>query len=103
MVDEDFGVLEEMVRPKKGRKIGFRGDFYYFKPRGIGLKDLEEVELNIEEFEAIRLKDNQNIDQNEASKKMQISQSTFHRILQEARKKIADAIINGKAIKIKNE
>jgi len=89
-----------MVRPRRCRKVGFKGDFYYFKPRGIGLRDLEEVKLKIEEFEAIRLKDFQNIDQNEASKKMEVSQPTFHRILVEARKKIADAIINGKAIKI---
>jgi uncharacterized protein len=89
-----------MVRPKRCRKVGFKGDTHYFKPRAVPLKELEEVELKIEEFEALRLKDLNDLDQSEAAKKMDVSQPTFHRILLEARKKVADAIINGKAIKI---
>ena len=89
-----------MVRPKRCRKIRFRGDIHYFKPRAVPLKELEEVELKMEEFEALRLKDVKNLDQSEAAKKMDVSQPTFHRILVEARKKVADAVVNGKAIKI---
>jgi len=62
--------------------------------------DLEESELSLEEFEAIRLVDFKQVPQIEAGKQMEVSQPTFSRILASARKKIADAIINGKAIKI---
>jgi len=62
--------------------------------------DLEESLLSLSEFEAIRLIDFEEISQTEAGVKMQVSQSTLSRILSSGRKKIADAIINGKAIKI---
>jgi len=90
-----------MVRPKKCRRIRFKGDFHYFKPRAVPMSELEEVELDVSEFEALRLKDFKNLEQSEAAKKMEVSQPTFHRILIDARKKVADAIVNGKAIKIK--
>ncbi len=62
--------------------------------------DLAEIELSLPEFEAIRLIDYEGIPQTKAGEKMHISQSTLSRILSIARGKIADAIINGKAIKI---
>ncbi len=71
----------------------------YFTPRGV--KKLEELVLTVVEFEAIRLKDSEGSDQIEAAKKMNISQSTFNRVISSARKKVADAIVNGKAINIK--
>lgn len=74
-------------------------DINYFTPRGV--KKLEELILTVTEFEAIRLKDFEDLDQTEAAKKMDISQPTFNRVLSSARKKVADAIVNGKAIKIK--
>jgi predicted DNA-binding protein (UPF0251 family) len=89
-----------MVRPRLCRKIKFNPNVNYFKPRGIPLQKLEEVILPLEEFEAVRLKDLENLEQEECAKKMKISQPTFHRLILSARKKIADAIINGKAIKI---
>jgi len=64
------------------------------------ITNLEETILTLPEFEAIRLIDFNEISQEEAGKQMQISQSTLSRILKSGRKKIADAIINGKAIKI---
>lgn len=75
-------------------------DTTYFKPAGIRLKELEESIITIDEFEAVRLKDLQELDQEAAAKKMNISQPTFHRLVLTARKKIADALVNGKAIKI---
>jgi len=72
----------------------------YFKPRGIPLVELEEVILQVDEFEAVRLKDLGGLEQEECAKKMNISQPTFHRLVLSARKKISDAIVNGKAIKI---
>jgi len=62
--------------------------------------DLEESILTVDEFEAVRLKDLEDLDQSECAKRMDISQPTFHRLILSARKKIADAIVNGKAIKI---
>lgn len=93
-----------MVRPIKKRKIYFDPNIIYFKPRGVPLFVLEEVDLNIDELEAIRLCDLNNISQIEAAKKMDISQSTLQRILTVAHNKVAEALIKGKAIKInKNE
>lgn len=72
----------------------------YFKPQGIGLSELDEVELTREELEALRLKNIEELDQVEAAEKMKTSQSTFQRILSSAYKKISLALIKGKAIKI---
>lgn len=91
------------MRPIKPRKICFNPDVTYFKPRGIPLKELEEIELNIDELEALRLCDLKRLEQIEAAEKMNVSRSTIQRIISSARKKIADAIINGKAIKINNK
>lgn len=89
-----------MPRPKKYRQIRWRGQATYFKPQGIPMKFLEEVDLTLEEFEAIRLKDFLGFEQIKAAEKMKTSQSTFQRILTSARKKIAQGIIEGKALKI---
>ena len=89
-----------MPRPLKFRRVGFRPGITFFKPAGVPLSGMDEIVLTVEEFEAIRLKDFENMDQIEAAKKMNISQPTFNRILSSARKKIADAITNGKAIRI---
>lgn len=59
-----------------------------------------EIVLKLEEFEAIRLKDFQGLTQEEAAQKMGVSQPTFHRTLVSARKKIADALANGKALRV---
>ena len=64
------------------------------------MSDLEEVELAMDELEALRLCDLMDLDQTKAAEKMKISQSTLQRILVSARKKTAEALIKGKAIKI---
>jgi len=89
-----------MPRPFKRRRIEGLPNIYFFKPAGIRKLDLEEIVLNKDEFEALRLKDLLNLEQKECAEKMNISQPTFHRILSSARSKIADSIINGKAIRI---
>lgn len=89
-----------MPRPRKKRCLGLSPRVTYFKPRGIPLNKLEEVELNHDEYEAIRLKYDVGLDQIESASLMKISQSTFHRILTSANEKISEAIVNGKAIKI---
>ncbi len=89
-----------MVRPRLCRRVKGNPGITYFKPRGVPLRELAEVVLLVEEYEAVRLKDLEGLDQEACAAKMHISQPTFHRLLVAARKKIADAIIHGKAIKI---
>lgn len=89
------------MRPKKLRHIRFDPRVTYFKPRGVRMAQLSEVNLNREELEAIKLCDLEGLGQIESAKKLQISQSTFFRILRSARKKIAQALINGEAIRVK--
>lgn len=90
-----------MPRPQKPRRVKFDPKAVYFKPRAIPLSMLDEVELGVDELEALRLCDYLGLEQEKAAKKMKISQSTLSRILISARKKIANALIEGKAIKIK--
>ena len=89
-----------MVRPKKCRMVDAEPGVDYFKPRGIPLMELEEVELSVEEFEAIRLKDHEGNEQKKVAGQMGLSQPTLNRLLKSAHKKIAEALVNGKAIKI---
>jgi predicted DNA-binding protein (UPF0251 family) len=72
----------------------------YFKPRGIPLSVLEEVILNVDEFEAIRLADLEGLYQDRAAEKMKVSRQTFGRIIESGRKKVAEALVKGKALKI---
>ena len=89
-----------MTRPRLCRRIGFNPNITYFKPQGVPMRELEMVELTAEEVEALRLRNTEDLEQEEAAKKMNTSQSTFQRILSSAYKKITEAIIEGKAIKI---
>jgi predicted DNA-binding protein (UPF0251 family) len=91
-----------MIRPIKPRCIAKRPTTIYFKPQGIPLKELEEEVLFPDEFEAINLYIIDDLDQASAAEKMKISQPTFARILQRAHKKIATALVYGKAIRIED-
>ena len=82
-----------MARPTKYRTVEFF-------PVGKKECELEEVELKVEELEAIRLKDIEGLTQEECAKKMEISRQTFQNIIESGRKKIAIALTQGKAIKI---
>ncbi len=88
-----------MPRRRRIRRIARIPKFNQFAP--IGPVMPEEVTLTLDEFEAIRLKDYQGIEQEKAAKEMNISQPTFHRLILEARKKVADALVNNKIINIK--
>ena len=90
-----------MARPIKPRRIFFDPNVIYFKPRAVPLSVLDEVSLTIDELEALRLCDLKDLEQKEAAKKMKVSQSTLQRILASARKKVSEALISGKAIKIR--
>lgn len=92
-----------MPRPRLCRRIKFNPHITYFKPQGVPMRALDEIELTAEEVEALRLKNIKELDQAECAKKMNTSQSTLQRILSSAYKKISQAIIDGKAIKIIQE
>ncbi|MFC2002448.1 DUF134 domain-containing protein [Chloroflexota bacterium] len=89
-----------MARPPKCRRVEFLPDVTYFKPAGIPLRALEEVRLSVEEAEAIRLKDLEGLEQEQGAERMNISRPTFQRVLASGRQKMADALLNGKAIRI---
>jgi len=89
-----------MPRPRLFRRIRFNPNITYFKPQGVPMRMLEIIDLTVEEMEALRLKNIEDLDQVSAAKKMRTSQSTFQRILSLAYKKITKALIEGKAIRI---
>jgi len=89
-----------MPRPRLCRKIDFNPNITFFKLQGVPMRDLDVVELTHEEMESYRLRHLNYLDQQEAAEKMDTSTSTYQRILNSVNKKIADALINGKAIKI---
>jgi predicted DNA-binding protein (UPF0251 family) len=89
-----------MARPAKLRCVTRLPNAGYFKPVGIPADTLQGVRLSLEEVESIRLRDLEGLEQEECALQMRISRPTFHRILELARKKLADALINGKAIEI---
>jgi len=89
-----------MPRPRHCRRVGCLPQVNFYKPRGIPLSVLQHVNLTVDELEAIRLADLQGLYQEQAARKMNVSRQTFGRILESAHKKIADALVNGKALSI---
>ena len=88
------------MRPKKTRWIKCLPGERCFKPRCKPLDKLKAVSLNLDEFEAIRLSCLEGMRQEDAAKRMKVSRPTFSRIETSAHKKIADALVNIKIIKI---
>ena len=89
-----------MARPIKWRKIENLPNVTDFQPIGIDTNDFVKNILLLEEFEAIRLKDLEGLEQEECAIKMEVSRPTFQRILLSAREKIADSLVNGKGLSI---
>lgn len=89
-----------MARPIKCRRVDFFPDHNYFVPVGVSKCKLEDMELKVEELEAMRLKDIENLNQDECAKRMEISRQTFQNVIDSARKKVAIALTEGKAIHI---
>jgi len=87
-------------RPMKYRIVNGRPVTNIFKPAGIPQCDLEEIVLTLDELEALRLADLEGLYQEEAAKKMAISRQTFGNIVELARKKVADVLVNGKSLRI---
>jgi len=88
--------------PRKRRKchVEFLPPATYYKPAGVPLRELEEVALSVEEFEALRLKDMEGLEQIQCAERMGVARTTYQRILYAAREKIAEALVEGKAIRI---
>lgn len=89
-----------MPRPKRCRKICFDPDYKVFKPQGIPMTGLASIEMGLDELEALRLSDVEDLSQADAAKRMDVSQPTFNRILSGARAKVAKALTEGVALKI---
>lgn len=96
-------IINNMPRPKKYRKVKCSPSAYYFKPRAISLSSLEEIILESDELESLRLADYLALSHEKSAGQMKISRATFGRIVEKARCKVVDAILNGKAIKISDE
>ena len=91
--------MSKKGRPKKVRFIQKMPKIVQFSPRGKPGRP-DEMELTLDQFEAIKLADYQGFDQSQGAVAMRVSRASFGRILREARKKIANALVNGKTIRI---
>lgn len=89
-----------MPRPRNCRRVEGIPRASYFKPQGVPMQELAEVYLTVEGLEALRLADIEGLTMEEASSRMQVSRHTFGRTLSEARRAIAEALVNGLALRI---
>jgi predicted DNA-binding protein (UPF0251 family)/predicted Fe-Mo cluster-binding NifX family protein len=87
-------------RPRKNRLISISPKVTHFKPRGVPMRELTETYLPLEGLEALRLADLERLSQAEAAERMNVSRHTFGRIVAEARRVVADALINGLALRV---
>jgi predicted DNA-binding protein (UPF0251 family)/predicted Fe-Mo cluster-binding NifX family protein len=92
--------MKPMPRPRKCRRINTTPDVTYFKPRGVPMRELAEVYLPLDGFEAIRLADHEGLSHEKAARRMHVSRQTFGRILSSARATVAKALVNGQALRI---
>ena len=89
-----------MPRPQKLRSVQRPPRHSGFKPIGLRSRNLEEVALTLDEFEAIRLADSLGLDHEESALRMKISRSTFSRLVERARRTVADFLVEGKQLRI---
>ena len=89
-----------MARRPNCRRVGCFPRNKCFKPQGIPMSELEELRLTVDEFEAVRLADLNGLRQDQAAEEMNVSRQTFGRIVESARKKIAQALVEAKALVI---
>jgi len=80
--------------------VGYQPDVTYFKPAGVPICELEEVTVTLDELEALRLADLEGLYQEQAAEKMKVSRATFGRIVETARRKVAQGLIHGKALRL---
>lgn len=89
-----------MPRPRKHRRLGRQPGAGVYKPAGVPLDELSQVALQADELEALRLADLNGLSQEEAAAQMQVSRSTFQRILEHARRQVALALVERQALRI---
>lgn len=89
-----------MPRPPKPRYVHALPEADYYKPRGVPLRELDEIVLGLDEFEALRLADLEGCDHAEVGYRMNVSRTTAGRLLAEARRKVAGALFAGAALRI---
>jgi uncharacterized protein len=89
-----------MPRPRKCRFVTQEPGVTFFKPQGIPLRMLEHAQITVDELEALRLSDFLGMSHEEAAKQLKVSRPTVTRMLARAHQAIADALVNGKAIRI---
>lgn len=89
-----------MPRPEKKRIVSSPPLFSSFKPTGVGRRNLKPIIMSLDEYEAVRLADYQGLDHVEAAALMEISRSTFTRLIEKARAKVARFIIEGNELSI---
>jgi predicted DNA-binding protein (UPF0251 family) len=82
------------------RRIRFLPEVTLYKPAGVPGRLLEQIVLSVDELEALRLADLEGVLQQEAAQQMGVSRQTFGNILARARRKLAEALIHGKALRI---
>ena len=95
-----FITESSMVRPHIKRCVSGRPRVAHFKPQGVPLRELQEVGLTLDGLEALRLADVEGLYHDAAAERMGVSRPTFGRILSQARRTVAQAITEGKALRI---
>ena len=89
-----------MPRPRCPRRVAAPPRCPYFKPAGVPMCRLEEVALSVDELEALRLADLEGLYQDDAAARMGVSRPTFARIVEASRRKVAEALVHGRALRI---
>ena len=89
-----------MPRPTKPRAVRHDPSVVHFKPAGVPLRVLDEVSLGLDELEAMRLADLENLSHEQVGEMMNVSRATVGRILAEARRKTVMALVHGSAIRV---
>src|SRR5271157_1295297 len=89
-----------MARPTCCRRASEQPACRVFQPAGMPISILEEIVLSMDEFEAIRLADLEGLYQEQAAERMKVSRQTFGRIVEAARRKVAQALCDGLALRI---
>ena len=89
-----------MPRPRKQKKICALPNVNTFGPPDAAQNESDIIHMSIEEYETIRLIDYENLNQEQCAEVMDVARSTVQRLYTDARKKLADSIINGRVLKI---
>jgi predicted DNA-binding protein (UPF0251 family) len=89
-----------MPRPHCPRRVDALPAWTYFKPRGVPVARLEEIQLSVDELEALRLADLEGLYHEDAAARMNVSRPTFGRIVEAGRRKVAETLVRGLALRI---